>query len=363
MKLKKLYNNALICLAAGKSQVPIILKAKSLNYTIIAIDHNIKAPGLNYADVKINQSTYDSNLIIEELKKLRKKFKYIGILNRSSGPPVITAAKICKYFNIPGVPTISAQSLVNKDKMRAACEKYEIPAPKYRIHSLNKYKSNQNSSFPFPFIVKPALSLIGKSGVSVVHSKEKTLSAIKYAEKCTINKKILIEEFLRGPDLSLISFVNNSKLFPICLLEEINVENKDGSIFPKGYRTLKSEHKKWEKKALAIGKKIVSKFKIERSAFMISLRSNSNDNLKLIEVHLDIGGDLLIETFFPKALPFDFLKLAIETAVGNAKYPKNFKVKPTAIFYKDGIVSDKGYKILSAKTNKLLDQKIFNLMS
>ena len=53
---------------------------------------------------------------------------------------------------------------------------------------------------------------------------------------------------------------------------------------------------------------------IERSAFMISFRSDSKNDLKLMEVHLDLGGDLMIEAFYPKALPFDFLKLAVELA-------------------------------------------------
>lgn len=356
IKIKNIKKNALICLAAGKSQIPVILKAKTLKYTLIAIDQNSKAPGLKYADIKINLSTHDSDLIIKELKKLRTKFKFIGILNRSSGPPVITSSKICNYFNIPGVPILSAKSIVNKDKMRSFCARQKIPVPKHKIYSIKKYKLHNN--FSYPLVVKPALSLVGKSGVSIVHSKNKINLAIKYAEKSTINNKILVEEYLSGPDVSLISFVNDSKLFPICLLEEINIENNDGSISPKGYRTLKSKNKNLQKKATDIAKKIVSKFKIKRSAFMVSLRSNSRDKLKLIEIHLDIGGDLLIEAFFPKALPFDFLKLAVESAVGIAKYPSNFQITPTAIFYKDGVVSDKAYKVLTSKNNKLLDKKI-----
>lgn len=358
MKATNFNKCAVICLAAGKSQVSIILKAKSLGHAVVAIDQNRKAPGFSYADFKIYQSTYNSDIIIKELKKLRTKIKFVGILNRSSGLPVITAAKICKYFNLPGVPIKSAKSLVNKDKMRTACSIHKIPIPKYKIYSVGKYKVNDTLSLPI--VIKPSLSLVGKSGVSVVHSKNKMDMAIKYAEKYTINKKILIEEFVKGPDLSLISFVNNNKLLPICLLEEINAENMNGAISPKGYRTLKTDYNKWNQKACDIAKKIISKFKIKRSAFMISLRPDSNNDLKLIEVHLDIGGDLLIEAFFPKALPFNFLKLAIEMAIGRAKYAVNFKVKPTAIFYKDGIVSNKGYKILTSTSNKILDKKILN---
>ena len=49
--MKKIHSlNAVICIAAGKSQVPVILKAKTLGYTIIAIDQNKKAPGFDFAD-------------------------------------------------------------------------------------------------------------------------------------------------------------------------------------------------------------------------------------------------------------------------------------------------------------------------
>ena len=69
MKATNFNKCAVICLAAGKSQVSIILKAKSLGYAVVAIDQNRKAPGFSYADFKIYQSTYDGDTIIKELKK------------------------------------------------------------------------------------------------------------------------------------------------------------------------------------------------------------------------------------------------------------------------------------------------------
>ena len=118
--VKNTYTNKIgvICIAAGKTQKPLILKAKSLGYIVIAIDRNRKAPGFKYADFKIYESTHNANAIIKVLREFKPKLKFIGILNRSSGPPVITAAKISKFFNLPGVPIKSAESLVNKDKMR-----------------------------------------------------------------------------------------------------------------------------------------------------------------------------------------------------------------------------------------------------
>lgn len=349
---------ALICLAAGKSQLPVIAKAKSYGYTIFAIDQNRKAHGFKYADYKIFQSTYDADAIIKELDKFSNKFKWIGVINRSSGPPVITAAKICKYFNLPGVPVESAKILVNKDQMRSACFERNIPSPNYKIYDVND--CNLINIDKLPVVVKPALSLIGKSGVSVIRSKNKIRSSINYAAHNTINNKILLEEFLKGPDLSLISFVNDGELCPICLLEEINIERKDGSFNAKGYKTYESDSYNWKQQAYNIAKKIISEFNIKRSAFMISFRSDSKNDLRLMEVHLDLGGDLMIEAFYPKALPFDFLELAVKLASGKAKRLGNFHVKPTAIFYKEGhgLLSNRDYEIFTANTNHTLEEKI-----
>ena len=357
MKLKSLQNEVLICLGAGKSQLPIIIKAKHLGYSVIAIDKNRSAPGFKYVDYKIYLSTYDGDAIIKKIKKLN--IKIIGILNKSSGPPVITNAKISKFFKIPGVKVNVAKTFINKDKMRNAFAKKKLPIPNYFISDCQRYKIN--NKIPLPFVIKPALSLIGKKGVSVVYFNNKINESIKYAENYTINNKILIEEYIEGENLSLISFVNNSLLYPICILEELNLENKNGKIIPVGYRTIKIENNFFKNKIFKIAKKIISKFELKRSPLMISFKKNSKNELKIIEIHLDIGGDYLIEKFFPKALPFNFETIAIKMALGEPKLPLNFYVKPTAIFYKKGKTSDNGSKVLSAKTNHDLEKKISKL--
>lgn len=347
---------ALVCIAAGYSQLPLILKAKSLGYIVIAIDKNKKAPGFNFADFKICKSTHHVDSILKSLKKYKSKFTFRGVINRSAGPPVITASKISKYLNLPGMPILSSINLVNKDKMRSSFFKKKIVAPEFRIFKTKNF--NEKNIINFPIVFKPGLSLVGKSGVSIVDSKKKILPAVKYAEKFTINNKILIEEYLEGPNLSLISFVNKGALYPITLLQEINEQKKNGSIVPKGFRTLKKKHHKWKSKAESIALEIISKYKIQQSPLMISFRRKNKKDLCVIEVHLDLGGDLLMEAFFSKAFTFDFLKLAIEMCTGSLKNPIKLKTKPTAIFYNDGAVHKCSYRILTAKSEELLDKKI-----
>lgn len=355
MKIK----NLLICLAAGNSQKNLIFRAKSLGYLIVAIDQNKKAPGFEFADFKIIKSTHDSDLVIKELKKLNKHYEFVGVLNRSSGPPVITASKICKYFDIPGVPIRSAKILINKDLMRYEFKRKNIPIPNFKIFLINKFKNN--NKFLFPVVFKPALSLRGKFGVSIVNSEDRIDRAVKYAEKYSINNKIIMEEYLDGPDLSLISFVDKNKLFPICLLEEINRVEKNGRVTRRGYRTLKNENKHWFSESCRIAKNIISEFNIIRSPLMISFRPDPMNKLKIIEVHLDIGGELLIEKFYPNALSFDYTSLIFSFVTGKIQKIKKFELKPTAIFYNARRVSANKYQLVKAKNEKILENKIISL--
>ena len=191
MKFFNSRQDAIICLAAGNQQIPILKAAKSLGYLVVAVDKNPTAPGLKYADIHICLSTYNVEAIIKELDLLKKKYKWIGILNRSAGPPVKVTAELCEYFGIPGVPINVAKSLVNKDQLRRVCTKYNFPVPNYKIYAVENVKSINISQFPV--VIKPALSLIGKSGITVVSSKKYLDKAVDYAAKYTINNKITVE--------------------------------------------------------------------------------------------------------------------------------------------------------------------------
>ena len=76
-------------------------EAKSLGYVVVAVDRNPYAAGFKYSDVSINKSTRDTEGIITELDQLLNHYNLVGVINLSAGPPVITAAIICDYYEIP----------------------------------------------------------------------------------------------------------------------------------------------------------------------------------------------------------------------------------------------------------------------
>ena len=106
---------AVICIAAGKTQEPILRVAKSLGYVVIAVDRDPCAIGFKYSDVQINRSTHDVDGIIKVLEQLVEKYKLEGVINLSAGPPVITTAIICDRYEIPFVPISSAKIISLED--------------------------------------------------------------------------------------------------------------------------------------------------------------------------------------------------------------------------------------------------------
>lgn len=353
-------NNILVCLGAGKSQIPVIRAAKHLDYTVVAVDRNTAAPGFGFADVAFNLSTHESDPIINALddflKKLTGTSHITGIINRSSGPPVVTAAKVAKYFNIPTIPIYSAETILNKDLLRQACVEFGIPSPKFYI--LNLKDKSEKPSINYPLVVKPALSLVGKSGVSIVNNDSHYTEAISYAANASINGKILVEEFISGSDYSFVGFVEDSLVQRVCLLEEINGVDETGKVYGRGFKTYTPlPNYDIQLKLDKLSQKISSIFNIERSPFMASYRLDSSGNIYLIEIHLDIGGDALIESFFPIALSINFPELAVKMAAGNASFPESIDVKPSAVIFDKGkeLISDRKFETFRADTQEELD--------
>ena len=351
--------DAVICLAAGFSQKKLILTAKNLGLCVVAIDQDKNALCKDLVDIFICKSTHSCNPILEELAFLKSKFNWLGVINRSSGPPVVTASKISEYLGIPGLPVSSSESIINKHTLRERCNSFNIPTPDYKIVSNLTDIDRQN--IDYPIVIKPSLSMVGKSGITIVSSDEALDEAFSYAKLNTVNGKILIEEHLPGPDISHVSFVEEGNLLSIIVLDEINKEIENGIVTSHGYKVHDRLSKNnYFKESEILSSRLVDIFKIQRSPFMTCFRANKDGFLKLIEIHLDLGGDLLMEELFPRSLSFDYHELAVKMSIGLSEFNKENNPKPVAIFYNEGreLLNKRGFKIVEANSHEKLDKKI-----
>ena len=337
MKLKK--NKYLIILAGGKSQMPLIYAAKKLDLNLIIVDRNKDCPGKMFADIFINSSTDNHEKIILYLKKKKIKKNHIaGIITRSSGRSTKTMSMLQKKFKLDGTNPNSVETVLNKNKLMSFCKNKKILAPYTLIKRVDKKIPKVVN---FPLVVKPSFATIGKTGISIVENNEDWAQAISLAQKYTENKYINIEEKIEGKDIVVIGLVKNHRFSRLCIIDEMNkvVKNK---ILRNGYRNPSIHTSVFaEKKINLITNKIVKELKINNCPLSISLKINDSGIVYLIEINLEISGELIHEKLLKiKNKKFNSFEWYLKNLFLNSKIrtPKKFLNK--SIFINDKMLYD-----------------------
>ena len=305
-------DKAVICLGAGPSQLLVINTAKVLGLRVIAVDHNPDAVGFSLADERLTLSTYEAEPIIEASHKLHYNIQ--GVINRSSGPPVVTAARISQELNLPGILPQAAEILTNKAFLISACNKFGISAPRNQfVRSLDDVNWTN-----YPAVIKPAMTLVGKRSIYLVRSYEELSSHFVETQASSYDGRVEIEEFVLGQDTVLVSMVSKGRLLPVVLLDEINEFDKDGALIGGGFAVPSILSKSTEEKAVhTVSRQIISAFGLDTTPLFVNCRCPNGRPAKVIEVHLDLAGDWILDKLLPTAnADFDFMSFAIKIMMG-----------------------------------------------
>ncbi len=350
---------AVVCMAAGKSQIIVIQKARELGYAVLAVDKNSRAPGFAFSDEKMVMSTYEASPIISKLRVLKDKYQLVGVLNRSSGVPVVTAAKISKAFMLPGASPDSAHTVTDKAGLMAACKAFGISAPD--CQSASSLTQVNRSALQYPCVVKPALSLVGKSGVHVVSDATMISESFNDAREISMNGMVNIEEYAPGRDLSLLALVVKGKLHKIVLRDELNFLDANGKVHFAGIAVPSVfSGQAEETRIMELADQVVNVFGLDRAVLNLSCRCETSGTPKLIEIHLDIGGDLFYEALLPKSTHEDVLGIIIKALAGDLTDVAEVNFTPAALLFdgENGPTPKRSYIVLTASDRGTLETKI-----
>jgi biotin carboxylase len=350
---------AVICLAAGKSQMVVIRKAKEMGFSVIAVDRNPEAPGFQLADEKIISSTYDAVPILSELRQFSYCYEFSGVVNRSSGPPVVTASELSKDLGLPGAAPEVARRVIDKERLKEAFRESIVQVPAGR--GISGVEEVSELRLGFPCVVRPVLSLIGKSGVQVVRDQSSLPQAIKRAQDVSFNGRVMVEEFIHGNNVSLYGFVRNGDLQPLILVDELNGIDPEGCVQGVGMAVpSRFRHTKEGKRIEAAVHDVVARLGIGTSVCYMSFRCLPGGWPTLIEIHLDMGGDLIMDELLPASTDFDFITYFIRGLTGERLSPSAINSKPVALLYGESERAgcERSFRLLRAATREELDRVI-----
>ncbi len=198
--------NTLLIVSGGIEVVPAIQHAKKMGLHVIVSDGNPNAPGIKFADDFIIASTYDVDDTVKKVKKYDKNIRNInGVICIAADIP-LTVSTIANELGLPSISVESSKLSMDKILMKNKFYEDSIPIPNYsEIHDLldlEKFLERND----FPVVLKPADNC-GARGVSVIHEEEKLEWAFLNSKKNSKSGRVLVEEFLYGPQISTESII------------------------------------------------------------------------------------------------------------------------------------------------------------
>jgi len=310
---------AVICLGAGTSQIPVLDAIRKRGYRAIAVDRNPQAAGFKRADVGLVLSTFDAGPIISALAGLENRCKFSGLMNRSSGPPVVTAA--------------AARTIIHKADLNEALRTGGVPVPTHQtVCSLREIDWERIS---FPVVMKPSLSLVGKQAVIFAENAQRIRSEFSSVQQAALDGRVEIQQFISGTDVGLIAMLDGGTLRPFAWIDEMNAFDDRGILRTTGVSIPSQHTPDCRRLLLKLSERMVEVLDLSQSSspFLVSFRCPHLDQGEpvVIEIHPDLGGDRIIEELLPAATDFDFLDFALQVMTSQPVETPRVRFRPTTV--------------------------------
>ena len=209
----------LMIVGASVLQLPAILKAKEMGLHVAVVDFNPKAIGIPYADEYYNASTMDEDAVMAAAVD----YKPDGIMTLATDMPMRGVAKVSDMLHLHSITYETAVKATDKYEMIKAFKEYDVPSPWFFVvDTLDELKGHE-TDVTFPCIIKPTDNA-GSHGVAKVYSFQELLDNYEYAHSCSRHGKVIVEEYLDGPEVSVEVMVVNGKVNILQITDKITTE-------------------------------------------------------------------------------------------------------------------------------------------
>ena len=161
-----------------------------------------------------------------EVERLRDFAAAEGIGLTVVGPEVALAAGVVDCFKAAGLrifgPTKAAARIESsKEFAKELMAKYEIPTAGFRAFTEYAAARDYVAGRPFPAVLKYDGLAAGK-GVVIAQTMEEADAALKemLLDDRFGEGKVVVEDYLEGPEFSLLCFVSGSRVWPMVLSQD-----------------------------------------------------------------------------------------------------------------------------------------------
>ena len=195
----------IIVLGGGYDQIGLIqsIRETDKDAYIILVDYFANPIAKSYADIHIQESTLDYDVVLA----LAKKYEIYKIITACTDQALLTMAYVSEELGIPCyISYKQALELTNKLYMKEKMVRDSIPTSKHLC--VKEGDHVDTSGLRFPLVVKPVDANSSK-GITKITKVEELDNAMAEAYSYSKTKVAIVEEFVEGEELSVDVFVEN----------------------------------------------------------------------------------------------------------------------------------------------------------
>ena len=205
-----------VLVVGGGGREHAIIKSVKKNEqvkTIYALPGN---GGIAADAVCVNIGAKDIEAIVDFAKANRIDYAIVA----PDDPLVLGAVDALEAEGIPCFGPSKAAAIIEGSKAfsKELMKKYGIPTAKYETFSEEAKALEYLESVSFPTVVKADGLALGK-GVIIAKDKDEAISAVKSMMSEGVfgesGKRVIIEEFLEGPEVSVLAFTDGKCIVPM----------------------------------------------------------------------------------------------------------------------------------------------------
>ena len=275
----------ILVLAGGFDQIALINGLKDRGHKVILADYLENPPAKRYVDKFWRVSTLDEQKIYE----LAKMEKVDLVTTVCTDQALLTMANVSKRLDLPCyINPETAKNVTNKAYMKKIFSQYQIPTASWHVLERAQQIEDIEDTIQFPCIVKPC-DCNSSKGVEKILNHASLKCAVKNAFDLSRSKRVIIEEYIEGKEISVDAWVTNGKVEILSVSETKKMPENESSftIYQSKYPAGVSQN--IEKQIEKIAQKICLAFGLKNCPLLIQAITNT-DKLYIVEFSARMGG-------------------------------------------------------------------------
>jgi biotin carboxylase len=276
-----------LVLGGTNAHIALLENLAARGYRTVLVDYLTNPPARLFANEHVQISTLDNAAVLDAAVRFEAALVIATCVDQAN----VTACYVAEQLGLPAPYSHAvASAIADKMRMKQTLAAAGVPiAP----HEVVEHQGDiDRITLPFPVVVKPADGTGGSKGVRTARNWTELRDHVHDAMALSRSGRALVEQYVRGHDLSVDCFVSAGSPHVIMLRSKFNVPEASGSVM-NCYASLSPANVTPHVRQIIDNTvtDITAAFGFENTALLVQFRL-TNDAATVIEFAPRIGGGL-----------------------------------------------------------------------